>query len=148
MKHETLLSRVLTNPAGGEALARAVSGSGLAPNFSGHWVNELHSSMDLTISGASVSGKYTSAVSGEGGPVCGDIIGYVASDVIAFSVLWPGPVPSITSWVGQLVMKNGEDVLDTLRHLVVSVPDAEDPNSIWTTIHAGAAPLKAEPSRE
>ncbi len=100
--------------------------------------------MDLAINGASVSGKYTSAVSGEGGPVCGDIVGYVAGDVISFSVLWPGLVPSITSWVGQLVMKNGEDTLDTLWHLVVSVPDAEDPNSIWTTIHAGADSFKRQ----
>ena len=39
MKHETLLSRVLANPSGGEALAKALSGTGSAPDFSGHWVN-------------------------------------------------------------------------------------------------------------
>ena len=142
MKHETLLSRVLANPSAGEALAKAVSGTGAAPDFSGHWVNELHSSMDLTIRGTSVSGEYTSAVSGEGGTVSGPIAGYVAGDVIAFSVLWPGTTPSITSWVGQLVTENGAQTLDTLWHLILSVPDAQDPNSIWTTIHSGADSFK------
>jgi len=142
MKHETLLSRVLANPAAGEALANAVSGTGAAPDFSGHWVNELHSSMDLTIHGTSVSGRYTSAVSGEGGTVSGPITGYLAGDVIAFSVLWPGTTPSITSWVGQLVTENGAQTLDTLWHLILSVPDAQDPNSIWTTIHSGADSFK------
>ena len=142
MKHETLLSRVLANPSVGEALAKAVSGACSAPDFSGRWVNELHSSMELTVRGTSVSGKYTSAVSGEGGTVSGPIIGYVAGDVIAFSVLWPGATPSITSWVGQLVTENGEQTLDTLWHLIVNASDAQDPNSIWTTIHAGADSFK------
>ena len=144
MKHETLLSRVLANPSAGESFAKAMSGTGTAPDFSGYWVNELHSSMDLIIRGTSVSGKYTSAVSGEGGMVSGPIIGYVAGDVIAFSVLWPGTTPSITSWVGQLVTENGEQTLDTLWHLVVSVSDAQDPSSIWTTIHSGADSFKRQ----
>ena len=76
--------------------------------------------------------------------VSGPIIGYVAGDVIAFSVLWPGTTPSITSWVGQLVTENGEQTLDTLWHLVVSVSDAQDPSSIWTTIHSGADSFKRQ----
>jgi hypothetical protein len=126
-----------------KALACALGTSGkaiTAANFSGHWVNELHSSMDLTIDGNSVSGTYTSDVSGNGngGPVSGPVIGYVAGDVIAFSVLWPGSTASITSWVGQIVTENSDQTLNTLWHLIVNVPNVEDPNSIWTTIHAGA----------
>jgi Avidin family len=126
-----------------KALGRALATSGIAiaaANFSGHWVNELHSSMELTIDGNSVSGTYTSKVSSNenGGPVSGPVIGYVAGDVIAFSVLWPGSTASITSWVGQIVTENGDQTLNALWHLIVNVPNAEDPNSIWTTIHAGA----------
>jgi hypothetical protein len=94
--------------------------------------------MDLVVAGNSVSGTYTSIVSSTGLPVTGPVIGYVSDDIIAFSVLWAGTVPSITSWVGQIVVKGGIEQLDTLWHLVVDVPDAQDPNSIWTTIHAGA----------
>ena len=68
----------------------------------------------------------------------GPLIGYVTGDVIAFSVLWPGPITSITSWVGQIVVDKDVSTLDTLWHLIVNLPNAQDPNSIWTTIHAGA----------
>ena len=108
-----------------------------SPDLSGHWINELNSFMDLVIKGGSVSGRYTSKVSSKGGPVSGPVIGYVAGDVIAFSVLWPGAT-AITSWVGQLIRHKKGHRLDTLWHLFVNVPNAEDPDSIWTTIHAGA----------
>jgi hypothetical protein len=129
MRHEKALTEALTAKGGKSATP---------PDFSGHWVNELKSSMDLRINGGSVSGTYTSKVSIGGGEISGPIIGYVVGDVIAFSVLWPAPTASITSWVGQIIAENGSQKLDTLWHLIVNVPNAQDPNSIWTTIHAGA----------
>ena len=129
MRHENALSHALATVA--------AKPPGPPPDFSGHWINELNSFMDLVIKGGSVSGRYTSKVSSKGGPVSGPVIGYVAGDVIAFSVLWPGAT-AITSWVGQLIRHKKGHRLDTLWHLIVNVPNAEDPDIIWTTIHAGA----------
>ncbi|WP_456639310.1 avidin/streptavidin family protein [Bradyrhizobium sp. USDA 10063] len=109
------------------------------PDFSGHWVNELGSHMELSIGGNAVSGTYTSIVSSDGQQISGPVTGYVAGDVIAFAVLWPLATPSITCWVGQItVQADGTVKLQTLWHLIVDVPDAQDPNGIWTPIHAGS----------
>jgi hypothetical protein len=131
MLHESALRQVLATTT--------KKGASAPPEFSGHWVNELASYMDLSISGNAVSGTYTSIASGSGQQITGPVTGYVADDVIAFSVLWPSAAPSITSWVGQMTVEaDGTVKLQTLWHLIVDVPDAQDPNSIWTTIHAGA----------
>jgi Avidin family len=131
MTHEKLLKQLVAK--------KTRSDTGTSTDFSGHWINELRSSMDLTVTGSAVSGTYTSAVSGDGSVITGPVIGFVAGDVIAFSVLWPSNPGSITSWVGQLVLdSDGDEQLDTLWYLVVNVADAEDPASTWTTIHAGS----------
>ena len=131
MSHEKLLAQVIAK--------NVPDLSGKARHFSGYFTNELKSSMDLTINGSDVSGTYTSIVSDTDATVTGPIIGYVVGDVIAFSVLWPASAASITSWVGQIVVDDkGVEQLDTPWHMIVNVPDAENPASIWTTIHAGA----------
>lgn len=135
MSHEKLLAQLIAKNA---ARLAGMAGRTL-PDFSGSWTNELQSTMDLAINGSAVSGTYTSIVSNTGATVSGPIIGYVVGDVIAFSVLWPASASSITSWVGQIVVgDNNVEQLDTLWHMIVNGDDAEDPASIWTTIHAGA----------
>jgi hypothetical protein len=94
-----------------KALARSTTKATAAPNFGGTWINELNSSMTLHVQGAEISGTYTSAVSGGGGPVSGDLSGYVNGNLISFVVNWPS---SITAWVGHLVQEDGEDVIETL----------------------------------
>ncbi|MEQ1518132.1 MAG: avidin/streptavidin family protein [Usitatibacteraceae bacterium] len=105
--------------------------------FGGRWINQMGSSMDLTINGASVTGVYTSASSAVGASVTGSIIGYVAEDVISFSVLWVAS-GSITSWVGQLVEDGGQPKLRTLWNLVTNVPDQNEPLKLWMSTFTGA----------
>ena len=143
MKHETLLSRVLAIPSG-----RGVSESCVANRNRTGFFGTLGQRIEF-VDGPDHSrnigiGEIHQRCSGEGGTVSGPITGYVAGDVIAFSVLWPGATASITSWVGQLVTENGEQTLDTLWHLILDVPDAQDPSSIWTTIYAGADSFKRQ----
>jgi hypothetical protein len=66
------------------------------------------------------------------------VTGFVRGDIIAFSVLWPPPMRSLTSWVGQVVDVAGAPVLKTLWHLIVDIPDADEPMSLWTTVHTRA----------
>jgi hypothetical protein len=112
-------------------------------DFSGKWKNEYGSVMELQISGSDVRGTYTSLVSDTGAPISGSIIGYQAGSVISFTVLWPSNPARITAWVGQLVTDershaNEGERLETLWQMIVNVADAQNPESLWTTIHAGS----------
>ena len=68
----------------------------------------------------------------------GSITGYISGDIIAFSVLWPAAAGSIMSWVGQIVDDKGGEILKTLWHLVINIPDDKEPEGLWTSIYAGA----------
>ena len=90
------------------------------------------------VNGSALSGTYTSQVSGGGGSISGPITGYVTGDIVAFSVLWPTPAGSITSWIGQIVDEGGKPTLKTLWHLVINIPDANEPTGLWETMLAGS----------
>jgi hypothetical protein len=118
-------------------LAEAIPNSTSNPDFSGLWRNQMQSTMDLTVNANDVSGVYTSASSAaHGGPIAGTLNGYAAGDLISFLVLWPGG--SQTAWVGQMVGDESHPAIRTLWHLVTNVPDAEEPNELWTSTYAGA----------
>lgn len=105
-------------------------------DFSGHWVNELKSYMDLSISGNDVAGKYVSAVSDPEGPTPPlPLRGSVAGDLISWTVNWG---EAITSWIGHGVTENGRPQILTLWQLVLTIPDETDPEEQWKTIMSGA----------
>jgi avidin family protein len=108
-------------------------------DFGGHRrKNELGSDMDLTVDGKNnVTGKYVSAVSGNGGPTAStDLRGTVTGDLIAFTVNWGS---AITKWAGHGVFDSGnQPQILTLWHLVVSIADETNPQKQWETVMAGA----------
>jgi avidin family protein len=107
-------------------------------DFNGHWKNELGSYMDVTVdANNNLTGKYVSAVSGNGGPTPStDLQGTVTGDLIAFSVNWD---EAITTWVGHGVFdSNNQPQILTLWHLVVSIADETNPKKQWQTVMAGA----------
>lgn len=111
--------------------------------FEGKWRNEYGSSMELKINGPDVRGHYTSLVSETGAAISGPVIGFQAGEILSFTVLWPSSPAKITTWVGQLVVdqSKGEDdgeYLETLWQMIVNVNDVRNPESLWTTIHAGS----------
>ncbi len=132
MKLEQVLARWAKNmpPAGG---ARPTA----SDQVSGRWTNDYGSVAELKVDGERVFGTYTSAVGGAEA-LSGPISGFVSGDVVAFSVLWPSHVRSITSWVGQVVEVNGAPELRTLWHMVADIPDAEEATGLWATVHSGA----------
>jgi hypothetical protein len=123
--------------------ARRIPASASAPPeattvLSGRWTNEYGSVADIAVDGDRIDGTYTSTVGSAGGPLTGPITGFVRGDTVAFAVLWPAHMRSITSWVGQVVDVEGTAELRTLWQLIVDVPDAEEATGLWTTVHAGA----------
>lgn len=102
----------------------------------GHWRNRMGSTMDLAVVWADVTGSYTSATSGAGGPITGVLRGFVAGDLISSLVLWPGG--SMTAWTGQLIDDALAPRIKTLWHLVSDVPDGDEPTKLWMSTFAGS----------
>jgi|SRR5882762_3670695 len=111
-------------------------------DFSGHWVNELGSYMDLDIKGSIVTGKYVSMVTEAGpGPTPPfDIYGSVAGDLINFNVNWG---EEITAWIGHgVIYAGGSAGILTLWQIVHTIRDEADPENQWKTVTAGADEFK------
>ncbi|MDX0426881.1 hypothetical protein BMJ32_13100 [Sinorhizobium medicae] len=118
-----------------KALSKTAPSTATA-NFSGRWQNDLGSTMFLAVSGGRLDGTYTSAESAKGGPITGDVIGFVNGDLISFVVNWP--TAAITAWVGQQTEESGTTVLKTLWQMTTNIADAEEPEQLWSSIWAGA----------
>jgi avidin family protein len=129
MKHERAFAALL-NRAAPRAAPNPFAG------FAGTWKNEYDSTAEFTVNGSNVSGLYTSTVSGTNTTVKGQITGWCAGNLIAFTVLWSGNA-SMTAWVGQITTtKAGVETLETLWHLVTDI--SEDPTKVWQSVLAGA----------
>ena len=131
MKHEALLKIALAN-------ANSPGPTTGAGAWQGVWKNQMGSTMDIMLNGTKLSGSYVSKTSaiGGGSVKSDDLTGFVAGDLIAITVLWPGG--SMTSWVGQMVNDVAAPTLKTLWHLVTNVPDADEPTKLWQSTFAGA----------
>ena len=129
------LEQVLAQWAGS---APTVTAQAANKVVSRRWTNEYGSVADISVDGDRILGNYTSTVGGGTGSLSGPISGFARGDIVAFEVLWPAHLRSITSWVGQVVDVNGTPELRTLWHLIVDIPDSEEATGLWTTVHAGA----------
>ncbi len=136
MKHEQALAWAMRQSQLDETKLRTLA----APTggFAGTWRNQYGSTMDLAVTGSSISGTYTSPVSGTGQTVSGPLVGYIADDVIAFVVKWPTTPESFTTWVGQVVESGGFESVKTLWHLVRNIPDANEAKGLWLSVLTGA----------
>ena len=66
-----------------KVINNAVTSQGVTVNFSGKWRNQLGSTMSVVTSGQSITGRYISPVSGGGGAVEGDLVGWTDGDLIS-----------------------------------------------------------------
>ena len=112
-------------------------------DFSGHWVNELESYMDLTITGTTIKGKYVSAVSNSGAPLPPvDLVGTISEDLISFTVNWGR---AITAWTGHGVYNDdGDPQILTLWQMVIGIADETNPKQQWKTLQAGSDTFSRE----
>ena len=106
------LEQVLGQWAKGTSLSGGTQ-EAAGTSVAGRWTNEYGSVAEIAVDGDRITGTYTSAVGGATGPMSGPINGFVRGDIVAFAVLWPVNMRSITSWVGQVVEVNGAPVLKT-----------------------------------
>ena len=99
-----------------------------ADSLTGTWVNELGSTMTLTVDAdGTVTGSYTSAV---GDTTTYPLQGQAAADTIVFTVAFTA-TGSLTAWAGHY--NANTDNIDTLWHLVAQ----PDQGELWDATLAG-----------
>lgn len=106
--------------------------------FEGKWKNNLDSEMELTVQGNHISGIYRTNVGSPSPTEEFDLKGFATGDLITFTVNF-GKYGSLTAWAGQHTEESpGSYVINTLWHLAKNVPDADEPDDLWSAVLAGA----------
>lgn len=107
-------------------------------SFDGKWKNQMGSGMNLVITGGVVSGQYFTNV---GAPDSGknfNIVGQIEGDQIIFFVNFKG-FNSMTAWVGQLTIRDDQEILRTQWHNTKDIPDNKEQDEIWASIRTGGS---------
>ncbi len=100
----------------------------------GTWVNELGSRMEVETDGATLQGRYWTAVGSPGGDVPFPLTGYTAGNLVAFVVDF-GKFGSLTAWVGE--HRDDPERLETHWSLVKNTPDSRQPDTHWADTLTG-----------
>lgn len=111
---------------------------GVNVDFSGEWVNELHSTININVlNDGLISGEYST---GKGAPTPVEkfaVTGFISNDQISFTVNF-GKYGTLTSWVGQLTIEQGQEVIKTTWVLSRNVPDQDEEAQLWGTVMTGS----------
>jgi Avidin family len=134
MRHEHALATLLAKEAKADVLSAPLTGTSV------QYVNELGSTMTISFNAdGTVTGTYTSLVSGGSGTVSGPLSGWYQGYVLAWSVQWPSNPPSITSWVGAFVQNaSGSYNLDTMWLLVSQSANPGNASEFWSAVNTGS----------
>lgn len=107
-------------------------------DFSGHWINQRGSCIELAIDDSGrVSGRFRTAVGVPAPEETFPLCGFVEGDLIAFSVSF-GVHESVTAWAGQHTIVDGHERIETLWHLARNIADEDEARALWSAILSGA----------
>jgi len=94
--------------------------------------------MELSVSENSITGIYKTNVGTPQPTEEFSLVGFVTGDLITFTVNF-GKYGSLTAWAGQHTEPTpGEFVIKALWHLAKNIPDADEPDDLWSAVLAGA----------
>lgn len=106
-------------------------------DFSGIWVNELGSEMDLAVNAGRVSGKYKTAVGKPGSTERFALTGFALGDRIVFCVNFE-PYGTLAAWTGLHSEDKGVEEIYSLWHLPREMEaDEEAQDYRWSAILTG-----------
>ncbi len=96
--------------------------------FTGRWVNDQGSVMELRQDGTAVSGAYVTRIGDDKSTERRhDLVGLATGPMIGFVVAWPASI-SVTSWAGRLVTAaDGTAAIHTVWHLARGRVPGEPP---------------------
>jgi len=111
-------------------------------DFSGIWVNELGSEMDLTVQEGLVSGTYRTAVGRASPTERFDLTGFATGDRIVFCVNF-GVYGTLAAWTGLHSEDKGVEEIYSLWHLPREIQDDEEAKDYrWSAILTGVNTFK------
>lgn len=115
---------------------------GPAINFSGIWINELGSEMELVVKDGKVSGKYKTAVGKAGPTERFDLTGFASGDRIVFCCNFE-PYGTLAAWTGLHSEDKGVEEIYSLWHLPRDIQDDEEAKEYrWSAILTGVNTFK------
>jgi hypothetical protein len=115
-----------------------------ASDFSGVWVNELGSEMELTVNEGRVSGTYSTAVGKVRPTERFKLTGFASGDRIVFCVHF-GPYGTLAAWTGLHNTDKGEEEIYSLWHLPRDMHDNEEAKEYrWSAILTGVNIFKRQ----
>lgn len=113
-----------------------------AIDFSGVWVNELGSEMELTVQEGRVSGTYRTAVGRASPTERFDLTGFATRDRIVFCVKFGG-YGTLGAWAGLHSEEKGVEEIYSLWHLPRDIQDDEEAKDYrWSAILTGVNTFK------
>ena len=118
-----------------------------APSVAGEWANERGSSVTFTENEGLLSGYYNTQLGNPDPASRFPLTGFIEGDQLTFTVNFKG-YGSLTSWTGQISEDAEGPFIRTLWHLTRDVPDASEPDDMWSSIIAGSAnfrPVEPKP---
>ncbi|MGV0653541.1 avidin/streptavidin family protein [Mycolicibacterium thermoresistibile] len=120
-------------------LRKSAQTSGRPVDFNGTWLNELGSELHLEVDGQGrVTGTFQTAVGAPQPTQKFEVTGFVAGDVLAFCVNF-GAYASLSSWVGQHTVEDGNEVIKAMWLLGRDIKDADEPTDLWSAVLTGAS---------
>ena len=115
---------------------------GPAIDFSGIWVNELGSEMELTIQESRIRGTYRTAVGRASPSERFELTGFASGDRIVFCVNF-GDYGTLAAWTGLHGEDKGVEEIYSLWHLPRDVQDDEEAKDYrWSAILTGVNTFK------
>lgn len=113
-----------------------------AIDFSGIWVNEMGSEMELTVREGRVSGSYRTAVGRASPTERFDLTGFATGDRIVFCVKF-GDYCTLGAWAGLRSEDKGVEEIYSLWHLPRDIQDDEEAKDYrWSAILTGVNTFK------
>ena len=109
-----------------------------AAAVTGEWANERGSSVTFVETDGVLSGYYNTQLGNPDPSSRFPLTGFIEGDQVTFTVNFKG-YGSLTSWTGQISEDKDGPFIRTLWHLTRDVPDAAEPEDMWSSIIAGSA---------
>ena len=106
-------------------------------DFTGTWKNQNSSVLELTQSGDSISGRFDSGVGDDGNTIWVEVSGRTLGDVVTFNAIYSS-YKTVISWVGQLTIESGTEIIKTQWLHVSDIPDDQEQDWMWFTNRIGA----------
>ncbi len=106
-------------------------------DFTGTWINQVGSVLELRVADGIVTGRFESGVGDEGKTLWVDVSGRALGDLITFNTVYER-YRTVVAWIGQHANDDGTEMIKTLWIHATDVPDDHLQEWMWLSKRIGA----------